>query len=250
VETETREASRELGFGFAVAVAALLLFAWLASSVAQGVTIGFDAGVRESVHQFASPGMTRLAWALSAVGSPDSLAILSAGALLGLLALGWKRAALQFLLTLAGGLALDGTLKIAFQRTRPDAFFNTPLPASFSFPSGHALISACFFGSLAALAGARTRSRAARGALWTVAAVLALAIGLSRIYLGVHYPSDVLAGYAVAAVWISAVAHADRLILRRARTRAGARKYRLRDPEDSAPPDARGPRPIPPPDAF
>lgn len=220
VETQTREASRELGLGFAVAVAALLLFAWLASRVAQGVTIGFDAGVRGAIHEFASPGMTRLAQALSAIGAPDSLAILSAGVLLGMLGLRWKRAALQFLVTLAGGLALDGTLKVAFQRTRPEAYFGTTLPASFSFPSGHALISACFFGSLAALVAARTRSRAARGALWTAAGAVALAIGLSRIYLGVHFPSDVLAGYAVAAVWVSTVAHADRLLMRRARARA------------------------------
>lgn len=210
-----RQPARPIALGFATALAALVLFAWLANQVARGVTIAFDAGIRDAIHQYASPSLTAVARALSQLGSPDSLLIVGAGALVGMLALGWRRAAIRFLLTLAGALMLDAALKLGFHRTRPVSFFGTPLPASFSFPSGHALFSACFFGALAALIAARTRSRAARLALWTGASLLAFAIGLSRIYLGVHYPSDVLAGYAVAVVWVVAVAHADRAMVLR-----------------------------------
>lgn len=210
-----KQPTRPLALGFAAALAALGIFVWLANQVARGATIAFDAGTREAIHQYAAPPLTAVARALSELGSPDSLLIMGAGALVGMLALGWRRAAVRFVVTLAGALVLDAALKAGFHRTRPVSFFGTPLPASFSFPSGHALFSACFFGALAALITARIRSRAARVALWTVSCALAFAIGLSRIYLGVHYPSDVLAGYTVALVWVLAVAHADRTMVLR-----------------------------------
>ncbi|HMC29816.1 MAG TPA: phosphatase PAP2 family protein, partial [Candidatus Angelobacter sp.] len=79
------------------------------------------------------------------------------------------------------------------------------VPNSYSFPSGHALTSLCFYGVMAGLLSARIKSLPWRIALWTAAVLLIIAIGLSRIYLGVHYPSDVLAGYLAATVWVSAV---------------------------------------------
>jgi undecaprenyl-diphosphatase len=188
------------------ALAALALFAGLGTAVARGSAIAFDPAVRDFVHGFASPPLTALARALSEVGSPNSLQMLGVGVLIAFLALGWRRAALRFVLTIAGALILDATLKALFHRARPVPFFGTAPPASYGFPSGHALFCTCFFGALAALVAAHTQNRAARGALWGTAAVLALAIGTSRIYLGVHYPSDVAAGYAVAAMWLAAVA--------------------------------------------
>ena len=104
----------------------------------------------------------------------------------------------------AGALALDMTLKYAYHRTRPIAYFGAA-PLSYSFPSGHALCSFCFYGVMAGLLSARIKSLAWRVAIWIAAAVLVIAIGLSRIYLGVHYPSDVLAGYLAAAVWVGTV---------------------------------------------
>jgi undecaprenyl-diphosphatase len=94
-------------------------------------------------------------------------------------------------------------------------FFGTEAPHSYSFPSGHALFSICFFGVVAALVAARLPSIAARAAVWTVAVAIAFLIGLSRVYLGVHYPSDVIGGYAAAVAWASAVALADGMLLRR-----------------------------------
>lgn len=107
--------------------------------------------------------------------------------------------------------------KLSFQRPRPVPFFDTPLPSSYSFPSGHALFSFCFYGMLAAIITARLHSRSARTVIWLLAGVLVALIGLSRIYLGVHYPSDVLAGYAAALVWVVAVAFGDHMLSRRRR---------------------------------
>jgi undecaprenyl-diphosphatase len=88
-------------------------------------------------------------------------------------------------------------LQFAFHRARPNPFFGLSTPESYTFPSGHAMLSTVFFLSLAMLI---TRKPAARIA----AAILAFFIGLSRIYLGVHYPTDVLAGFAAGAFWLSA----------------------------------------------
>src|ERR1051325_9242719 len=105
---------------------------------------------------------------------------------------------------MVGSLVLDLTLKYIYHRTRPTAYFGIA-PHSYSFPSGHALCSFCFYLVLAGLLSARIRSLALRIMIWTLAIVMVIIIGLSRIYLGVHYPSDVLAGYLAAAVWVGAI---------------------------------------------
>jgi undecaprenyl-diphosphatase len=113
-------------------------------------------------------------------------------------------------ITVIGGSLLMGVLKISFHRPRPQPFFDTLLPASYSFPSGHALLSFCLYGAAAALFSADQKKLWVRIAIWTVAAVLVGAIGFSRVYLGVHYPSDVLAGYLGALVWVLGVGIAYR----------------------------------------
>jgi undecaprenyl-diphosphatase len=132
----------------------------------------------------------------------------------------WRREAILFGITMAGAGLLDVTLKHAFHRTRPVPFFNVVAPSSYSFPSGHALASFCFYGALAAILSTRLRSRRIRIGLWTGSAAIVLLIGLSRIYLGVHYTTDVLAGFAAALIWIVVVAFVEqRLALRRQKKR-------------------------------
>ena len=134
----------------------------------------------------------------------------------------WRRATLWMLITLAGALVLDLTLKYAFHRTRPTPYFG-PIPHTYSFPSGHALFSFCFYGVLAGLLAGRIRSLPLRIFIWTSAAILVLAIGISRIYLGVHYPSDVLGGYLTATLWVATMVALDRLhVQSKNRTSCGA----------------------------
>jgi undecaprenyl-diphosphatase len=114
---------------------------------------------------------------------------------------------------MAGALVLDISLKHAFHRQRPTPFFG-PLPHTYSFPSGHAMFSVCFYGVLAGLVADRTNSRVIKICIWLLAVVLIAAIGLSRIYLGVHYPTDVLGGY-LAAVWVSSTIAFDHLRAKR-----------------------------------
>jgi undecaprenyl-diphosphatase len=103
-----------------------------------------------------------------------------------------------------GAEAFDQLLKWIFHRQRPEAFFGHS-PLSYSFPSGHSVESCCFYGVLAALVAGQSKRLWRQVGIWLVAALVTLAIGCSRIYLGVHYPTDVLGGYAAAIVWVSLI---------------------------------------------
>jgi undecaprenyl-diphosphatase len=187
----------------------LFLFAWLADEMVEGDVGKFDAAVRDWTHTLASPARTQLMLLISRLGY-DLLIWELVIALAIFLWLRWRRAALWLAITMAGAVALDIALKQAFHRARPDAFFITQ-PASYSFPSGHALASFCFYAVLAGLIADRVKAMPVRVGAGVLAALLVGAIGFSRIYLGVHYPSDVIAGYLAAALWVSTLLAVDRV---------------------------------------
>ena len=184
---------------------ALALFAWLARKVQRGEDLRFDQLVRDGVHSWASPQLTYAMRGFTQLGEPWFLIVAGLTLIWRLLATGRKRAAMLVVVTAIGAEALDVFLKLLFHRPRPEAFFGYPAPLSYSFPSGHAIWAGCFFGVLAAILTTRIRSRWKQAAIWGAAALLAGLTGLSRVYLGVHYPSDVLAGYAAAIAWVAAL---------------------------------------------
>ncbi|HKR97031.1 MAG TPA: phosphatase PAP2 family protein [Candidatus Angelobacter sp.] len=187
----------------AVAILCLFVFVWLGREMRTGDTLRFDETIRNWVHQFASPGLTVLMKVFSMLGA-QILAVVLVAAFVIFARLRWKRAALWLAIAMAGALVLEASLKYAYHRIRPQAYF-VPEPASYSFPSGHALTSFCFYGVLAGLITDRIKSLSWRIIVWTAATLLVIAIGLSRIYLGVHYPSDVFAGYLAATVWVGTI---------------------------------------------
>ncbi len=191
------------------AMLALFLFAWLGNEMLQGDTQHFDQAVREWVHSYASPAMTRVMNAISLLGY-NILIVELVIALAVFAKLRWRRAALWLTVAMAGSLVLDLTLKYIYHRARPTAYFGMA-PHSYSFPSGHAMCSFCFYGVLAGLLSARTKPLVWRILIWFAAAALVIAIGLSRIYLGVHYPSDVVAGYLAATVWVGTIIVLDHI---------------------------------------
>jgi undecaprenyl-diphosphatase len=199
-----------------LAAAALVFFGFLAEEMLESETARFDTVVREYVHRFASPTVTHIMQGFSFLGSVGMQLALTATAIIVFLYVRRRRAAALFAITMAGAAVLDVVLKLAFHRVRPTAYFGTS-PGSFSFPSGHALGSLCFYGALAVILSAHITKKKTRAIIWTVALGIAGIIGLSRIYLGVHYPSDVLAGYSAGVVWVGAVGFSDK-ILRRGRS--------------------------------
>jgi len=194
-----------------VAVAAVFVFGWLSEEMLEGDTQRVDMFVRTSVHQHATPGLTRLMEAFSFLGSVGTITFLCLVILAALLYLRRRRMAALLGITMIGMVVLDEALKLSFHRPRPEAFFG-PTPSSYSFPSGHAFGALCFYGVLAAILAPRVRGRIAKWAIWSAAVLLIAMIGFSRIYLGVHYPSDVVAGYAAGAVWVAAIGFLDRFL--------------------------------------
>ncbi|MEJ7861668.1 MAG: phosphatase PAP2 family protein [Pyrinomonadaceae bacterium] len=198
--------------GLAIAASALFFFAWLANEVLKGDTEAFDKIIRDFAQEFAGETVTALMNFVTVFGSTLFLSIVFLLILIIFTRQKWNRAAVLLTTTMAGAIILNFVLKVSFARARPLPFFETPLPDSYSFPSGHALFAACFYGALAWLLAARITNRGLQIGVCSAALLLILLIGFSRIYLGVHYPSDVIAGFAVAVIWVSAVILVDSLL--------------------------------------
>src|SRR5260221_6214547 len=173
-----------LSVGMACAVASLILFAWLAGEVFEGGTAVFDDSVRVYVHGFAGDRLTSAMTFMSFLGSTIFLTSASVVSALIFIRVRRYRSAVLFSVTMLGAALLNYVLKVSFARVRPIPYFDLPPPASFSFPSGHALCSAAFYGVLAWLLATRIESRLLRLLAWTLAVLLIFCIGLSRIYLG------------------------------------------------------------------
>lgn len=186
------------------AAIALLLFAWLAAMVTAGRTQAFDDSIRAAVHAHASPALDIAMQNISRIGEPKVLIDTGAVLLLFFLATRKWRTAWLVLLTVGGAELIDQILKLIFHRPRPHVFFGRQ-PFGYSFPSGHSLVSFVVFGALAVFLTPHVRSRVWRWVLYLAAASVVLAIGLSRVYLGMHYPTDVLGGYVAGVFWLTVV---------------------------------------------
>lgn len=176
----------------------------LAIMVANGSTVAFDAALRNQIHASATGLRTGAAQWITLAGSAKVWGPGLAIAIAGFWIAGDRRPVLALGIVMAGATLLDNGLKVAFHRVRPEAFFGA-LPDTYSFPSGHALFSLCFYGALALIFAKHLRSKFSQRVLWIGAALLVLCIGASRVYLGVHYPTDVLAGYLAGGAWLFAM---------------------------------------------
>lgn len=214
--------SLSLLLGLAAAIATLIFFGWLADEALEGETRHFDEVTRNAVHQLAFPLLTTIMRGVSFVGSTLALAIGTTIVVIRFAMLKWGREARLFAITMIGAGLLNITLKLAFKRPRPVPFFNLTAPETYSFPSGHSLTSACFFGALAAILTARVKSRRVRVIVWVVCTLMFVLIGFSRIYLGVHHTTDVIAGFAAALIWILVVRFVEMELARRRRRKQAA----------------------------
>ena len=200
--------------GILVASTALLFFGWLAEEMLEADTAQFDTFVRTTIHGLVSPRLTSAMQGISFLGSVAFIVGLTVVTLALFIYFHRPRAAVLLAATMTGAAVLDEVLKYAFHRSRPVAFFGTS-PGSYSFPSGHALESMCFYGVMAVILSERTPTRAGRMLIYAGTILLVGAIGISRIYLGVHYPSDVIAGYLAAIFWVGSVGLSHDYIRRR-----------------------------------
>jgi undecaprenyl-diphosphatase len=201
---------QELGglLGLLAVAAALLAFAGLAGEVLEGETGAFDRiillALRNPADLSDPIGPRWLEEVARDVTSLGGNAILTAFtlAVAGYLALAGKRgAALLVLLSVGGGTALSTLLKHGFSRPRPDLVPHTVEVYTASFPSGHAMLSAVTYLTLGALLIRVQPRRRVKVYILSLAVTTTLLVGASRVYLGVHWPTDVLAGWCVGVAW-------------------------------------------------
>lgn len=138
---------------------------------------------------------------ITALGGQAVLTLLI-GSVLGYLVIDRRRhAAVFILIATVGGALLSNALKGLYSRPRPDVVPHLAYVTSYSFPSGHAMLSAVVYLALGALLARLVETRRAKVYFVGVAVLLTLLIGASRVYLGVHYPTDVVAGWSAGVAW-------------------------------------------------
>lgn len=202
-ETLRRVLSVKLVVVLAVAMALVFTFVKVADEVIEGETSEVDAAIIMGLHQFQTPALDAFMSGVTWLGSVPVL-----GGIVLLLA-GWafwtrhRALAMIFLVSASSAGLLNTVLKLSFQRARP-TLLDAVLPHSYSFPSGHSMGSAAVYG-MSALVIHRLYPELPRWALYPVLGVLVLLIGLSRILLGVHWPTDVLAGFAAGGAMVIAM---------------------------------------------
>jgi undecaprenyl-diphosphatase len=185
----------------------LVAFALIAEKVLEGEPFAFDRSVLLALRNAANPAepigpawLQEGARDLTALGSFTVLGMILA-AVVGYLVLTGKRAAAWLVLVaVVGGVILNTLLKLGFARPRPE-FVPAGRVFTPSFPSGHAALSAVAYLTLGALLAQLHQASRLRIYFMAIGVTLALLVGLSRIYLGVHYPTDVLAGWCVGSAW-------------------------------------------------
>jgi len=180
----------------AAVIGGLLVFGAMAYPLVRGDAVEFDLPVRAAIHGWASPTLTAAMRLITMLGSEYFLMPLAV-----ILVWHWEKRGERkaAYLLVSGSLSAEvvaQALKTLIHRARPEVFFGLVPTETYSFPSGHAFVATVYFGILAGVLAAGARWRA-------VVAVMAAFLGFSRVYLGYHYPSDVVAGWALAAVWLA-----------------------------------------------
>lgn len=138
---------------------------------------------------------------ITAFGGTGPLAFITAAGLIYLLLRRRRRTALFLFAAIAGGQLLSSLLKLGFDRPRPDLVPHGATVYTASFPSGHAMMTAVVYLTLAALLARSESRRRLKAFLLLLAACVTLLVGISRVYLGVHWPSDVLGGWMIGSAW-------------------------------------------------
>jgi len=203
-------ARREIGLLVATLTLAVatLVFVSIADEVREGQAISFDRSIMLALRDAADlsnpvgpPWFEEMARDVTALGSFAVLLLITFATVLYLVMERKRRAALLVLAAVGGGTLLSTVLKMLFARARPDLVPHATEVFTASFPSGHAMMSAVTYLTLGALLARVQPNRAVKVYLIALAAAVTALVGASRVYLGVHWPTDVLAGWCVGASW-------------------------------------------------
>lgn len=176
----------------------VILFIAIADEIREKEPIPGDSAILRYLNQFATPTLDRIVIFLTDTSGPLQIVAIAAILIAVLYYLKKKRAAILLTFGLGGAALINVLLKLFFARDRPDLWATVVTETSYSFPSGHAMGSSALAFSLIVLLWP-TKWR-----WWAIliGGIYTLLIGLTRLYLGVHYPSDIIAGWAVSLAWV------------------------------------------------
>jgi undecaprenyl-diphosphatase len=181
----------------------LLGFSFMAFFVSSNQIIHFDQMIISFITDFESPTMTSVMKVFTFIGSTISIIVLSILILFFLyIVLKHRTELILFIAVIIGANILFSSLKLVFHRARPDLHRLIEI-GGYSFPSGHATNAFALYGILTFLLWRHISSHSGRIILIFMSTLMILMIGISRIYLGVHYPSDVIAGYFISGFWLT-----------------------------------------------
>ncbi|MHA7967600.1 phosphatase PAP2 family protein [Paenibacillus sp. CAU 1782] len=198
----TKPQSLKLMYIDALSFLTIVGFSLLALGVQKKWTTSFDGNVTVFVQGWESPGWTRLMQGLTWLGSTVPTAVISVLALLLFFTVfGHRKQLLLFASVVVGSTAIGYILKSLFGRERPDLYRLSEV-TGFSFPSSSSVAAIALYGVIVYAVWGHLRSRMVKFTVATAAILLVLCIGVSRIYMGHHYPSDVLGGILAGAAWL------------------------------------------------
>lgn len=200
----------EIVVGLIVNIIILLLFFYLTHDVLEKETLFYDKTISNLIYSFRTPILTTIMSTITNITDVPAGLVLSL-LIVSLLFKKHKKESLIFSLSLIIGCVLNYFLKIFFKLSRPSI---APLEvlSDFTYPSGHAMNNLVLYGLLAFYSFHFTRNKSLSVVIGFIAAIWIFLIGLSRIYLGAHYPSDVLAGYLVGFWWFLTVLIIDKTV--------------------------------------
>lgn len=187
-------------FGLAICLLILFVVANISEEVLDREAFAFDKSILLGIHSFANPNLDAVMLIITRLGNPSFVVIVFA---ISLAILWWKRyyqEAMAFAIVALGAFILNTGLKLFFSKPRPQLWTQLIAEKSYSYPSGHALGSLVLYGFLAYLLATHYPKLASL--IYTLTTILIIAIGLSRLYLGVHWPTDIIAGYGVGFLWL------------------------------------------------
>ena len=189
-----------------LSIAAVLCFVRLASEMQEGEVDAFDKLLQGMV-DVRRGSLDTLMLACTRWGGVLPMTVVSLGIVLLLLLVRRAKEARYLVFGVGGGLLLNLLLKELFHRARPgaDLVYLLPSLSSLSFPSGHTMATTSVVGSLVVILHVVKTPRGVRLASILLGSAAIVGVGVSRVYLGAHYPSDVLGGFLAAAAWVSAV---------------------------------------------
>jgi membrane-associated phospholipid phosphatase len=207
--------------GLIMSIVVTLMMAKVHEEISQPFLEHVDQSILQNIHAHDTPTLTRLAFTLTFIGSPKALVpgILIAAIVLWIVKL--RHDAVLLVVAIGGAALIDTALKLHFRRIRPTVPWALVTEHSFSFPSGHSVGAVVLYGTITYLIWNHLNDFAERVAVIASALLLIAGIGLSRVYIGVHYPTDVAAGYLVGLLWLLTLVgsneYLDRIESRRSR---------------------------------